>query len=311
VRILFPSHPLHRRRADPEFAGEWQAASAAGFTCELYDVDRLREGNAPEALKHCAPAKEAGEAILHRGWMLRCWAYGSLHRELIALGYQPVVSPVQYAEAHYLPNAYPLLAGHTPESRWVTGNDVRAAWAVYEELSECDVIVKDFVKSAKHRWHDACLIPAQAPYARFKDILLTFLFVRGEAFEKGFVFRRAHPLVCQGAHACGRPKHDEVRLFFWDGELLAASEAMAGEGPLGEIDRWTELARRFSNRFVTMDVARQMKGSWIVIETGDGGVSGLVGAVTPELIYKNLKTVSTELRQKWLQEAIYERLKNV
>lgn len=260
MRILFPSHPLHRCQADPEYAAEYQAATAAGFACELYDVDRLREGNAPAALEQCARAAEPSEAILHRGWMLRCWAYGSLHRELLALGYQPVVSPVQYAEAHYLPNAYPLLAGHTPESRWLAGNDVRAAWEVYQELSDGDVIVKDFVKSAKHRWQDACFIPARTPYARFKDVLLTMLYVRGDAFEKGFVFRRVHPLACNGVHVCGRPKHDEVRLFFWDGELLAATK----EEPLSELATWTMLARRFSNRFVTMDVARQTDGSWIV-----------------------------------------------
>ncbi|HEY1171101.1 MAG TPA: ATP-grasp domain-containing protein [Verrucomicrobiae bacterium] len=286
MRILFPSHPLHRRQADPEYAGEWRAARAAGFACELYDVDRLREGNAPEALKCCAPATSAGEAILHRGWMLRCWAYGSLHRELIGLGYRPVVSPQEYAEAHYLPNAYPLLAGHTPESRWLAGNDVRAAWSVYEELAAADVIVKDFVKSAKHRWQDACFIPAQTPYARFKDILLTFLYVRGDAFEKGFVFRRAHSLVTTGAHSCGRPKHEEVRLFFWDGELLAATD----EGPLVELARWTKLARRFSNRFITLDVARQMDGSWIVIETGDGGVSALPEGMRAEVLYKGFCT---------------------
>lgn len=289
MKILFPSHPLHRRQPDPEFAVEWQAATAAGFGCELYDVERLCEGNAPAALAQCAKATEPDEPILHRGWMLRCWAYGSLHRELIGLGYQPVVSPQEYAEAHFLPNAYPLLAGHTPETRWLTGNDVRAAWDVYDGLSDGDVIVKDFVKSAKHRWHDACFITAHTPYARFKDILLTFLYVRGEAFEKGFVFRRAHPLVNHGVHTCGRPKHDEVRLFFWDGELLAASEAIAGEGPLGEIDRWTELARKFSNRFLTLDVARQTDGSWIVIETGDGGVSALPEQIRAEVLYGKLK----------------------
>lgn len=285
MKILFPSHPLHRWEPDPEYAGEWRAARAAGFTCELYDVDRLREGNAPEALRCCAPAAEAGEAILHRGWILRCWAYGSLHRELAGLGYQPVVSPVEYAEAHYLPNAYPLLVGHTPESRWIAGNDVRAAWAVYEELAAGDVIVKDFVKSAKHRWQDACFIPARTPYVRFKDILLTMLYVRGDEFEKGFVFRRAHSLVTTGAHACGRPKHEEVRLFFWDGGLLAATK----EEPLSELATWTMLARRFSNRFVTMDVARQMDGSWIVIEMGDGGVSALPEGIGAEVLYGRMK----------------------
>lgn len=285
MKILFPSHPLHRRQADPEYAAECRAAQRAGFTCEFYDVDRLREGNAPEALKYCAPATHAGEAILHRGWMLRCWAYGSLHGELVGLGYRPIVSPVQYAEAHFLPNAYPLLAGHTPESRWMSGNDVRAAWTVYEELAAGDVIVKDFVKSAKHRWKDACFIPAQTPYARFKDILLTYLYVRGDEFEKGFVFRRAHPLACNGAHACGRPKHDEVRLFFWDGELLAATK----EEPLSELATWTVLARRFSNRFITMDVARQTDGRWIVIETGDGGVSALPEGMGAEVLYGRLK----------------------
>jgi hypothetical protein len=50
-------------------------------------------------MRFCAAASQAGEAIVHRGWMMSDVLYSALFAALVAKGYQPLTSPEQYAQA--------------------------------------------------------------------------------------------------------------------------------------------------------------------------------------------------------------------
>jgi hypothetical protein len=128
------------------------------------------------------------------------------------VGYQPLTTPEQYAQAHYLPNAYRLLQGDTPESVWIEGKDVAGAWEKYKQFGQPAAIVKDYVKSAKPRWKEACFIPTGTERPRFDEILKAFLETRGNLFEKGIVFRRFHEFVKLADDIRGQPVHEEYRL---------------------------------------------------------------------------------------------------
>lgn len=41
-------------------------------------------------------------------------------------------------------------------------------------------------------------------------------------------------------------------------------------------------------RFISVDIARQQDGSWLIVEVGDGGVSGLPSSIEPETFYRAL-----------------------
>ena len=45
----------------------------------------------------------------------------------------------------------------------------------YEQFGRPAGIVKDFVKSAKHRWNEVCFIPAATGRNRFNEILAAFI----------------------------------------------------------------------------------------------------------------------------------------
>jgi hypothetical protein len=289
MRILFPNHPLKSRLPDPDYQTEFDAARNAGFECELYSLEDLRAGDATLATQRCAAASSDGEAIVHRGWMMSDSLYAALFTALAGKGYRPVTTPEQYAQAHYLPNAYSLLEGRTPESVWVEGKDVAGAWQKYEQLGRPAAIVKDFVKSAKHRWNEACFIPAGTERTRFDEIMAAFLQARGSLFEKGIVLRRFHEFVKLATDIRGQPVHEEYRLFMWDGALLAATPSIRGAGPFEQIEEWQSIAQGFGNRFISMDIARQQDGSWLIVEVGDGGVSGLPTSIEPETFYKTLR----------------------
>lgn len=289
MKLIFPCHPLKPILPDPDYQSEVEAAERAGFTCAFYHLEHLREGNVRRACALISEAESDGMPILHRGWMMSDTLYAQLCAELVSKGYAPVVTPAAYAGAHYLPNAYVHLVGLTPESAWVEGNNVEEAWGLYDSFKDSPALVKDFVKSAKHRWHEACFIPANTSRERFMEIMQAFLEARGEQFNKGIVLRRYHELVTLEQDARGQPVHEEYRMFFWKGELLAATPALYAEGPFSETEKWATIARRFESPFISMDVARQKDGKWLVIEVGDGGVSGLPNSIEPDVFYKELE----------------------
>jgi len=288
MKILFPNHPLKPRLPDPGYQTEFEAARDAGFGCEVYSLEELRAGDATGATKYCSMASQTDEPIIYRGWMMNEALYTALFDSLVTKGYRPVTTPTQYAQAHYLPNAYKFLQGKTPESVWVEGKDVTGAWAKYEQLGRPAAIVKDFVKSAKHRWNEACFIPAGTARGRFDEILAAFLQARGNLFEKGIVLRRFHELVKLEQDIRGQPVHEEYRLFLWQGSVLAATPAVRGNGPFDLLGEWEAIARQFENRFISMDIARQQDDSWLIIEVGDGGVTGLPSSIEPEVFYRAL-----------------------
>ncbi len=274
MTILFPNDPIHPRKPDPDYATEFDAAAIAGFHCALFSLEALRAGDIRSALAPCSTPPEPGEWLTHRCWMMSDSLYAELHAGLVDMGYAPQVSPDGYAEAHYLPLAFKHLSLLTADSRWMEGRDAESAWALFRELGS-DGIIKDWVKSAKHRWRDACFIPAETTRERFGQIFQNFLAARGALFEKGIVLRRFHHLAQLGEDMKGQPVHEEYRMFFYRGELLAATPAPNGEGPFGQIEKWTAVARKFASPFITIDVAREESGNWLIIESGDAGVSGL------------------------------------
>jgi hypothetical protein len=74
----------------------------------------------------------------------------------------------------------------------------------------------------------------------------------------------------------------------WDGSLFAATPAVRGNGPFDYLAEWESLARKFTNRFTSMDIAHQLDGSWLIVEVGDGGVSGLPSSIAPGAFYRAL-----------------------
>jgi hypothetical protein len=90
MTILFLNHPLKARLPDPDYESEFAAAKAAGFRCEVFNLESLREGDITAALRTCSPAECDKQPIVHRCWMMSDELYSSLHSGLAGKGYQPV-----------------------------------------------------------------------------------------------------------------------------------------------------------------------------------------------------------------------------
>lgn len=267
MNILFCNHPLAPKEVDPDYLEEWEAAGRHGFERGLVSFEDLTGG---EPLRRLPPQG----LCLYRGWMLRPEQYDRLYQ---ALDGRMVHTPEQYRFCHLFPNSYPQLEGLTPESAWTDQPD--QFQALLARFGDQPVVIKDYVKSRKHEWLEACYIPRADQAGR---VVETFLERQGEDLVGGLVVRRFEAFEQVGVHPLsGLPTFREYRLFFAEGRLLLSfpywGDELEGPGPPSE--PFASLAARLPTRFFTMDVARRSDGQWRVVELGDGQVAGLPGRV--------------------------------
>ncbi|WP_437759615.1 ATP-grasp domain-containing protein [Sorangium sp. So ce1389] len=291
--VLFCSDPLAPRQPDSAFASEADAASDLGHELGLIDYEALVAGDSRASVRRLREAH--GEVAVYRGWMLQPSAYGDLHGALAARGVHLVNDPDAYVHGHHLPGWYPALEGHTPRSVWLPlRGDVAIddVMTLLRPFGDSPVFLKDFVKSRKHEWAEACFIPAASDRAAVERVVRRFLELQGSDLEGGLVFREFVELAPAGRHPkSGMPLAREHRLFFLDGEPIASlrywdeAEYAAETAPVAEL---RALAARVKSRFFTMDVAELLHGGWTVIEVGDGQVSGLPDHADRRAFYQEL-----------------------
>jgi hypothetical protein len=153
--------------------------------------------------------------------------------------------------------------------------------------------VKDYVKSQKHYWTEACFIPDASDLEHVARVVARFLELQGDDLNVGLVFREYVPLRIVATHPkSGMPLAAEFRIFWLDHEPLLVHRYWADlveleiEVPIEEL---RSTAREIPSRFFTMDVAMLDDGSWIVVELGDAQVSGLPSDAVAPAFYGRLR----------------------
>ena len=269
------------------------AAEALGLPIGLINLEVLQDEHDVERAVRFVP-ENAGPAI-YRGWMLTPAQYTKLHTALARRGTVLINSPEQYRHAHYLPESYPVIAGHTPRSVWLSVREAPDFDAVADLLApfgDAPVIVKDYVKSRKHEWDEACYIPSASDSGTVERIVRRFLELQGNDLNKGLVFREHVSFRALGVHPkSGMPLSEEHRVFVLDGEPIFITEywedfAYAGDAP--PIDQFRDVLRTVRSRFFTADLALTDSGQWLIVELGDGQVAGLPEHVDVAEFYERL-----------------------
>ena len=283
--VIFPSVPFGPREIDPDFEAEQIAAKRAGFATALVDHTRLMAGDVAVSV---ARVPDRARTAVYRGWMLTPHQYSAMHAVLAARETNLLNSPDAYRTCHYLPESYPFIAEHTPRSVWfpverARGLPLETLRAALAPFGDAPLIVKDYVKSQKHDWDEACFIPRASDLPTVERVASRFLKLQGEDLNEGLVFRAFVPLKIVGQHPkSGMPLAAEFRIFWLDGEpllshrywgdLTAPDLALDSELPLAAL---RPIAARIPSRFFTMDIAFLEDGSWTIVELGDGQVAGL------------------------------------
>ncbi|WP_128816990.1 ATP-grasp domain-containing protein [Streptomyces sp. S063] len=277
--FLFCADPLRASRPDPQFAEDIAAARAAGGRIALLDHDALLAGDAAGAVARVA--RDSGP-YWYRGWMIPSARYTQLETALGARGCTLLTDAVGYRRAHELPGWYEEFYGLTPRSVWCAvapGGPPPAAdelAGLVAPLGTGPGIVKDFVKSRKHEWDEACYVPALADHHQLASVVDRFVDLQGDFLAGGLVLRAFEPFAAGG----------EARVWWVDGEavLVTAHPDTPGLRPAPELSSVREAVGRLGLRWVTTDLALREDGVWRVVEVGDGQVSGCpAGAGTADL----------------------------
>ncbi len=272
--VLYCRDSLKPRRVDEHFAPEAQEVRAFGGAVGLIDHDALLQGDAQQAVAQ-VPAG-LGNAW-YRGWMHPSDRYAALAEALSRRGTELLVTPEQYRTAHELPGWYPMFVDVTPASVWrptkpgevLTADDLAA---LAEPLLPGSGIVKDYVKSRKHEWEQACFIPDLADAVELTRVVQRFVELQEEFLAGGVVLRAFEAFSKLESVAA------EVRVWWLDGEprlLTPHPDNPFGRGLVPNLDHIGPAVQRLGCRFVTTDVALRSDGVWRVVEVGDGQVSDL------------------------------------
>ncbi|MEU4120183.1 ATP-grasp domain-containing protein [Kitasatospora sp. NPDC028055] len=298
--ILFPADPLNPRRPDPHFAWEARLLRELGGEHHLVDHDALLAGHAEEAVRRVSP--DCGP-LWYRGWMLPSARYAGFAAALTARGGNLLTSAPGYAAAHELPGWYGVFEGATPPSVWIPSDGTAAptpaelADAVARLGGTGPAIVKDYVKSRKHEWHEACYVPELADLTAVGRVVGRFVELQGESLAGGVVLRRYEEFeradgtgrsvggTAEGPGGDGRAngagsdgRAVEVRVWWLDGRpiLVGPHPDAPHQRVEPDLTHVPALVRRLGCRFVTTDLASRADGSgWRVVEVGDGQVSDL------------------------------------
>ncbi|MGW6914626.1 ATP-grasp domain-containing protein [Kitasatospora sp. NPDC054939] len=193
--ILFPADPLNPGRTDPHFAWEARLLRELGGSHLLVDHDALLAGDVEAAVRRvplgCGPC-------WYRGWMVPSPAYAALAAALERRGATMLTSAAGYASAHELPGWYGVFEGATPASTWLPADRWTAGLPDPADLAAAaarlggrgPAVVKDYVKSRKHEWDEACYVPDLADPAALGRVVSRFVELQGEFLTGGVVLRR-------------------------------------------------------------------------------------------------------------------------
>ena len=266
-----PSDPLRPRSPDPHVAPEARAARELGIEVALLDHDAACAGDAAAAVARVPGSDDA----VYRGWMLRSEQYAAMEVALRARGVTLRTSADAYTTAHELPGWYAALSAWTSQTVWSTGPSPDDVVGLCARLATGGAVLRDYVKSMKHYWDQACLIPDVEDPAAARRVAARFVELREDSFTGGLVLRRFEDYG--GA---------EVRTWWVDGRcaLVTAHPDTAAELPTADLvlPPLGPTIAAVGLSFVTVDLARRTDGAWRVIELGDGQVSDRPESCPPE-----------------------------
>lgn len=270
--ILFLTDLLDPKAPDFEYTKEYQAAKKY-FSVGLIDQQQLFEKNT--VTLNCQITQDT--VYIYRGWMLKPGLYAKLVNFIQSRGGKMLNDLAEYEATHLLPN-WATTGQNQLKTRWTSDLSDASIRQLLQQFSGA-VTIKDFVKSRKYEWDEAFYIPATSDTAHALQVVHNFIERQRTELVGGLVMREFIELKSLGEHPKSHtPIFEEYRVFYLN------------NAPLTIINYWTEekitlspedqkliqlAGKQISSNFCTIDFARKANGQLIIMEMGDGQVSGL------------------------------------
>src|SRR5574338_466582 len=289
--IIMCASQLSKRKPDESYETEY--ASAKKLTnVHLFDIFNLADIKLPDT--------NNGKLIYH-GWMMPPAIYSKFYNKCMSFGYELINSPGQYLACHHFNGWYSAIEGLTPKSLIIEIDDLRPMMEQVMQFmsdNDCSVIIKDYVKSLKHNWDDACFIPKCSNALHVTKVLAKFMALKEEMqdLQGNLVVRKFEKLNYIGKHdKSGLPLTKEFRTFVLNGKLLPTYQYWSQGSYSGDVPP-TDFIEKVASKIVaatksnlfTVDVAQLVNGDWTCIEVGDGQVSAIPDHEDRDDFFRNL-----------------------
>lgn len=293
--VIFCSDPIEPKQVEDLFMDEAEAVTKQGIVYGTIDYDALvRENDSRKAVRRL-PKLDSMTLGIYRGWMLKPNEYETLYELLAAKNIHLINAPHQYLHCHHFPHSYPLIKNKTPKSVWLEPGEGHQIDLVMEKLStfgDSPVILKDYVKSCKHDWKEACYISSASNRSEVQRVVDRFQVLQSDDLNGNLVFREFIEFDPIGEHAIsGMPLIKEYRLFILEWQVIHVSPYWEGGEYHDEhipIEQFTEVIQNIKSWFFTMDIACTTQGDWMIIELGDGQVSGIPANADLNHLYREI-----------------------
>ncbi len=278
ISIMYPCDYFNKKKIDEEYLSEYKVAIELGFNVVVIDFEALENGTV-----RLTKNEDTKGLCIYRGWMLKPETYKMLFDKLYSNGLELINGEIGYCNCHEFPYSYSLLKQFTPKmSIFLSGKKIN--WDVIK--SEYDrFMIKDFVKSVKGSDFP---IYFDKSYSNedLDEYIQKFKDLRGDLFTTGIVIKEFVDLKKENGLT------NEYRAFYLQGQLISlCKNSNQGVNTKVVPDSLIRQLPLLESSFYTVDFAEKENGEFVVIETGDGQVSGLSDNQDITEFYMNIKKV--------------------
>ena len=263
--ILFPSSYFNKKQVDEDLKKEYDAAKDTGLYNEIIIFSYEDWFQNERIVLNTYPKTKI--TAVYRGWMMLPEQYEKFYYALKECNVELVTTLDEYKLFHVFPNIYEYVKTDTPKV------------LVYPKGTEIDLptikktfnrfMVKDYAKSVKGTDFPV-FFESSVSQEEFDSWMNKFYEYRGKLFTGGICIKEFVDLKRYGK------AKNEYRVFYINGEIATISRN-SGQ-PDSALTPPIELVEKYNNlnsKFYTVDYAELADGSWVIIEAGDGSVSGL------------------------------------
>ncbi|MDE6730887.1 MAG: ATP-grasp domain-containing protein, partial [Oscillospiraceae bacterium] len=217
----------------------------------------------------------------YRGWMMKPEQYALFYQELRKQHICLMTSPEAYQKFHLFPLIYPEIQKDTARILVYPDGIVVNLAQVKENFSK--FLVKDYVKSAKGSGFPD-FFNASVTQEEFDRAMTIFYRDRADLYTGGICIKEF--LELKRYHNFT----NEYRVFVANHRIAGIYKnshqpEQAQTFPVELIRDYLEL----DSPFYTLDCAELADGTWKIIETGDGQVSGLPDEICPVDFFRMLR----------------------
>lgn len=210
--------------------------------------------------------------------MLKPGLYAKLVDFIQGQGGKMLNELAEYEATHLLPNW--ATEKNQLQTRWTSDLSEASIRQLLKQFSGA-VTIKDFVKSRKYEWDEAFYIPDTSDTTHALQVVHNFIERQGTELVGGLVMRKFIELKSLGEHPKSHtPIFEEYRVFYLNNSPLVLINYWRAEKiTLSLADqKFIQVAQKqIPSNFCTIDFARTASGQLIIMEMGDGQVSGLQG----------------------------------